>query len=1125
MIRKVQCIGLLVLLLCGAGANGAEPVGYYRQPAIFRSTIVFVAEGNLWTVSADGGAARRLTSERGEEAYPAISPDGRTVAFIGHYEGPGEVYTMPIGGGLPVRRTYDGESVAVAGWTRDGRVLCATRAGSTLPDVRLQTLDVSAPPVASTPEFVPLAQAADGCYDAEGRVLFFTRLRHQGSATKRYQGGTAQNIWKFAPGDAEATALTTEFPGTSKNPMFWAGRVYFACDRDGTMNIWSMTGDGKDWKQHTHHNGWDVASPSLSEGRIVYQLGADLQLYDIAADKDRRLEISLESDFDQTREHWVKKPIEYLTSSHISPSGERVSFTARGRVFVAPRREGRFVEVPQHQGVRCNDVRFLPDGECLLGLSDESGEFEFWRIPASGIGDAAQLTRDGDVLRLEGVPSPDRKFIAHYDKARRLFVLDLETKQNRLIDQSDVDVFSDLRWSPDGKWLAYAAPLANQFRQVRVYGVTDAVKADVTTDRYDSFSPVFSTDGKWLFLLSDRNLKSVVDAPWGTYQPEPFFDKKTLIYAVALAHEDTRSPFAPPDELHAPPKPEPSGREPRTRPAGPPESQPASRPVPAHVKIELPGIQSRLIKLPMPPGNYSDLAANEKSLFWRSTPAGEKKSALMGITIGHEETEPKTIATDILSFELCQDGTKLLIVKGENGDMAWQTKVNGVYVIDAAVAPADLNKKQIDLSAWSLSVNPREEWRGMFVDAWRMERDYFYDKNMHGVDWRAVRAKYEPLVERVTTRGELSDLIAQMVSELSALHTFVRGGDLRKSDDQIALASLGAELRRDAGKGGYQVTHVYRSDPDEPEMTSPLAALTVNVKEGDVIEQVNGRPTLAEPDVACLLRLTAGRQVRLRVKPADGGAARDVIVTPISTAQAADRRYREWEYTRRLRVEQAGGGKIGYVHLRAMGDGDIAQWARQFYPVWDRQGLILDVRHNGGGDIDSWILGRLLRKAWFFWSNRATDFSTWNMPYAFRGHLVVLCDEATASDGEAFTEGVKRLKLGTVIGKRTWGGEIWLSFDNVLVDKGIASAAENGVFGPERQWLIEGHGVDPDIPIDNPPHATFMGEDAQLDRAVALLQRQIQDDPVKEPKPPAYPDKSFGTLRVGAPRAKSTADR
>jgi tricorn protease len=451
----------------------------------------------------------------------------------------------------------------------------------------------------------------------------------------------------------------------------------------------------------------------------------------------------------------------------------------------------------------------------------------------------------------------------------------------------------------------------------------------------------------------------------------------------------------------------------------------------------------------------------------------------------------------VKGIELAGDGKKLLLVRDKE-----------LLLADVGVDRPDPKKSTVDLSGWAFAIKPRDEWQQMFADAWRLERDYFYDQGMHGVDWPAIRRKYEPLLPRVTDREELDDLIARMVSELSALHIFVRGGQVRKGPDDVTPARLGASLVRDAKGGGYRVDHIYRHDPDEPDRASPLSRPGVTVKEGDLIVSVDGNSTLAAADIGELLRRKAGRQVLLEVKPPEG-EARKVIVKPLDPAQDDDLRYHEWEYTRRLMADELGGGDIGYVHLRAMGGGDFESWARGYYPAFTRGGLIVDVRNNRGGNIDSWIVGRLLRKAWFYWNQRAGRANSWNMQYAFRGHVVILCNEWTASDGEAFTEACRRLKLGTVIGTRTWGGEIWLSMNNNLVDKGIASAAEYGVFDQKGEWLIEGHGVEPDLVVDNLPRATFKGEDAQLAAAVSLLKQKLKENPVTLPPVPPFPKKQF----------------
>ena len=642
--------------------------------------------------------------------------------------------------------------------------------------------------------------------------------------------------------------LTADYTGTSREPMVWKDRVYFASDRDGTMNLWVMdAGDTADEKvaaptQLTRHRGFDVLRPSLSQGRIVYQRGADLRVYDIAGETDKKIAITLPSDFDQTREKWIEKPLEYLTALDISPDGDRVAVTTRGNVFLLPTKAGRRVDLTRSRGTRFRGARFLPDGKSLVALSDATGEFEFYSLPANGLDQPKQLSSDGKVFRYFPVPSPDGKFVAYRDKNYELFLLDVARGKSRRIARSDNYNFSWLSWSPDSRWLAFVVAAENSNDQIHLYNVEKKSDTAVTTDRYDSYAPSWSSDGRFLYFLSDRNFESLVASPWGPRQPEPFFDRTTQVFELSLRKKQ-RSVFQSTDEL---------------------------------------------------------------------VDGGGKKKPM---------------------------------------------------------ADGDQKAASIDLDG-------------------------------------------------ITTR---------------------------------------------------------------------LAVV----------------PVLSVDHINVLLRNTSGRKVLCSVRDAGEMESRRVIVEPISSTRATDLRYDQWEYTRRKAVETLGKGKVGYVHLRAMGKSNIAEWARHYYPVFHRQGLIIDVRHNRGGNIDSWILEKLLRKAWFYWKPRVGK-PYWNMQYAFRGHMVVLCNEKTASDGEAFAEGFRRLGMGSLIGTRTWGGEIWLSINNRLVDRGFASAAQTGVYGPERKWLIEGHGVDPDVVVDNLPHATFGGGDAQLDAAVKHLLQKIKKDPRPVPKPPKY---------------------
>ncbi|MBX3012328.1 MAG: PD40 domain-containing protein [Caldilineaceae bacterium] len=1086
-------------------AYQAAPVqGYYRFPALHEETIVFTAEGDLWKVDIRGGQAQRLTTHHGLETHAAIAPDGAWVAFSAEYEGPREVYVMPLKGGRPRRLTYEGmdEDSIVVGWTPDGRVMYSTEYFSTLPNRQLVLIDLAT--LAQTR--VPLSQASEGIFTPDMHTLFFTRLPQQSSNAKRYQGGSVQTLWKFTfpkrkrKTPPEAVPLTADYLGTSKAPMWWDGRLYFLSDRDGTMNLWSMRDTGRHLTQHTFHRGWDMQSPSLHEGRIVYQLGADLRLYTIASHADQAVPITLTSDFEHTRERWINSPWRYLSSVSVAPDGDRVVLTSRGRVFVAPAKQGRLVEVTGQQGVRYGEARFLPDGQRLLMLSDQTNELEFWTAPANGIGPFTQLTQDGQVFRYGGVAAPNGQWIVFTDKNHQLWLLHLVTNTTVLLATSEQGPFGKLAWSPDSQWLAYVLPAANQHRQIWLYQVEGGQHTAITSDRVDSFAPAWSGDGKWLYFLSDRHFRSLVESPWGPRQPEPYLHKSTKVYLLALNKGD-RSPFWPNDEIslaHARANngARPSEAQPEAAKAtgeGPKGSNSKSN----AMTIHLDGLSTRLYEVPLPVANYVALMANGKFLFWLERDP-ESETRLLAMEVKNQDLIPVLVTNGVSRCELSLDGKKLMVQKGA-----------AVYLLDAvAEMPKDLEKSRVPLGQWSFAVNPREEWRQMLLDAWRLQRDYFYDRNLHGVPWQEMLNRYLPLVERVTDRQELNDLIAQLMSELSALHTDVGTSDVRRGQDWVDLASLGAELARNDDAGGYTIHQLYRTDPEFPEQAGPLLVPEVNLAVGDTIEAINGIDTLQVAHPALLLKQKAGQQVLLRVRTPGAAESRSVIVRPISSRQASHLRYSAWEYEKRQQVEEKGGGAIGYIHLRAMDGENYSEWARDYFPVFNRQGLIIDVRNNRGGNIDSWLLGKLLRKPWVYWQPRAGK-PYWNMHYAFHGHMAVLCNEFTASDGETFAEGFRRLGLGQVIGVRTWGGGIWLTRSNRLVDYGYAAAPEIGMYTADGQWLIEGHGVDPDQVVDNLPHATFLGHDAQLDAAIAHLQTLMREAPRPVPPPPPYPEKGF----------------
>ena len=638
--------------------------------------------------------------------------------------------------------------------------------------------------------------------------------------------------------------------------------------------------------------------------------------------------------------------------------------------------------------------------------------------------------------------------------------------------------YIDLTWSSDSRWIAYADTMENQTERIFLYDTKERnpPKA-VTTARLDSYSPAFGPEGKWLYFLSDRTFRSVQGSPWGPRQPEPLLDKTAGIYALDLLGGQ-RSPFVASDEGEPPP-------------LGVSEDEKKG--------INLESLDGRLFVLPVEPSNYRYLARARGNLYCLYSPLSlSRKSSLVSFPITADSTRHKwtTVMSEVRGFEISGDGTTCLVRKGDS-----------FYLFPATgKPPSSTTQTKLNVSGLSLSVSPAEEWGQMFRDAWRMHRDYFYDPKMHRVDWDAIGRRHEALLPRLTTRWELDHLISQMVGELSAMHTDIYAGDIRDATDGASLGHLGAQLSK--AEEGFRIERLYETDPDYPGEAGPLLKAGVEMKVGDVIISVDGEPATRVPEIGALLKNKAGRKVLLESRRIGVGGTRKSIVTPLTSTGFRNLKTSHWEYTRRLEVETKGSGEIGYFHMRGMSASNYAEFVKGYYPVFNRKGLVIDMRQNYGGNIDSWILSRLSRKPWMYWKTR-TGRPFANMQFAFDGHMVVLVDAYTISDGEAFSEGFRRLGLGPLIGTKTWGGGIWLRGATRLMDGGMARSPETGVYAPDRTWIIEGTGVIPDLVVDNLPHESFGGRDAQLEAALAYLQKRIREEPPSRPEAPARPDKSF----------------
>jgi tricorn protease len=1109
---------ILALSIAVATGHAAAADPYFRFPAVRGDTVVFTAEGDLWRTSVNGGKAQRLTTHPAAETNAALSFDGKLVAFTAAYEGAQEAYVMPLDGGLPKRITFENGNVLVLGWTPQGEVLVS--AENITGPVRQRVVQAVEPGTLKR-RVLPLADANDAVVDDDGRYVYFTRmgLAVTNDHVKAYRGGAHARLWRFdLAGKREAEPLFADADSAANNtrPMWWKGRLYFISDVDGCANLWSARPDGSDRRQLTHHKDWDVRSASLGDGRIAYQLGADLHVFDIASGQDQQVHASLVSDFDQMRTRLVRSPLDALTNIELANKAERIVLTARGRVTIAGTGVQRRVEIAVPDAARARGAVFSHDDKWIYAIADTSGENEIWRYAADGSGHGERLTQDGvGVHRWALYPSPDGRWIAHTDKHGRTWLLDLATRANVVIDDAGkmgVDRSDEVVWSPDSRNLAFVrAGSTEQRDQIGMYNLDTKQLEFVTSDRFTASSPAFSPDGKWLYFLSARHFELGNASPWGDRNMGPVFDKREGVFALAL-QPGSRFPFKPDDELSKP----------EDKPAADAKSAdavsaaekvvaaamadakkdapkaPEKKPVVPAVVYQ--GLKDRLYEVPVAPGNYKAIAVDDKRLYLLDSEE-PRKGVLKTLAITRTAPQPEIFATGVRDFGLTTDRKHIFY------RTATPTGPGEMLIVDAGPkAPTDLAKARIKIDDWTIVSNPRMEWKQMFGDAWRMHRDFLYDTNMRGVDWKAVRVRYEPLVDRVTDRAELDDVLGMMISEVGALHSQIRPGDVRRPPSEGTPAGLGAVLTRVAD--GYRIDHIYRSEPELPEERGPLAAPDVYVQEGDIITAVNGRSLTEARDIADLLLNQAGRQTLLQVK-SPGGRPHAVIVTPVSMSRQASLRYADWEQGRAHQVDAASKGKIGYLHLRAMGPRDIDSFARDFYANINKDGLIIDVRRNNGGNIDSWIIEKLLRKAWAFWPARGHEPSSVvarpNMQNTFRGHLVVLVDELTYSDGETFAAGVKELKLAPLVGKRTAGAGVWLSDGNGLMDNGMARVAESPQYAADGKWLIEGVGVKPDVEVDNLPHETFNGRDRQLEVAIDMLQKKLKEQPVPAYKPASIP--------------------
>ena len=1131
MSLRTTLVGFCLLIFANLSfAQDMQEGRLLRFPDIYKDKIAFMHGGDLWLVSSSGGVARRITTHPGRELFPKFSPDGKWLAFTGQYDGNFNVYVMPSDGGQPRQLTfYQGAAQPlsdrmgihneVVTWTPDSkRIVFLSRRDASNGWIKRQ-FSVSVD--GGLPEAMPMDQGGLGTFSADGTKIAYNQIFRNFRTWKRYTGGLAQSITIYDLKNNTSEDLPhTEWTDTF--PMWHGNTIYFTSDRgsEHRLNLYSCDLGSKQITQLTHFTDFDVMWPSLGPDSIVFENGGYLYTFDLQTNQPMKLAISLPSEQDQTLKHWTSVS-KLITDFDISPEGKRAVFAARGDVFTVPAKEGSARNLTRTPGIREKLVAWSPDGRWIAYVSDRSGEDEIYIAPQDGLGKERQITSAYKGFKFTPVWSPDSKKLAWGDKDLRLWYIDIDEKKPVQVDSSRYAEMQDYSWSPDSKWLAYDKNAENGFSIVYLYAVGDRKITPVTDSMTNSTLPSFDPDGKYLYFLSDRDFNEVL----GNVDFEFANPKTTRIY-VATLRKDELSPFPVlsdeaqvkaenKDELTPPPsstpekekgkKPAPPDSQTKTaNPAVPPAEKEKEKEKPKDFRIDLEGIQGRIIAIPMEPAVIRSFAASKGFIYYSTTPVQGLSGPIPGESsqihvYDLKERKNKVLIEDVDRFALSFDGSKLL----------YEAEGHTYGIIDAK--PADQPKKvgegAVPLSGVRAEVDPPQEWKQIFNEVWRQERDFFFERSMNGVDWEATRNKYSALLPSVADRYSLTYVLGEMIGELSNSHTYVGGGEFPDLHP-VNVGLLGADFELDTPSGMYRINKIYPGENWDAKVRSPLTEPGVNVKEGDYIVAINGRSLRAPQSPYELLVNTANDAITLTVnsKPSEVGA-RNLQVRPI--ADEFSLRELNMIESNRKKVAAATNGRVGYIYIPDMGGPGLNEFVKQYFPQIRKEGMIIDVRYNGGGFVDQLIFERLRRVLSGMGSARNWE-STTVPPNVFHGYMACITNHYAASDGDIFSYYFKYYKLGPLIGERTWGGVRGIRGQIPLIDGGYITRPEFSRYSLDSKWVMENHGVQPDIVVENRPEAVVKGEDTQLERAIQEVMKQIQASPKKLPsRPPdlpAYPD-------------------
>ena len=1047
---------------------GPNPM-LFRTPSLSRESIVFSFSGDLWSVAREGGRAVRLTSSPGTEQAPKFSPDGKWIAFSGQYDGNTDVYLMPANGGEPKRLTYHPGPDEVVGWTPDGGSVTFNSGRETATGIpRLYTVSV----VTGSEKALPFPSGSFGSYSADGSKIAYVPSIQWQDAWKRYRGGQTFPIWIGNLGDSKVRELPRK-NSNDKNPMWVGSDIYFVSDRKGPFGLYKYNTTDSSTIEVVPGKGFDIKSASAGPGGIIYEQLGSIRIYDFATKTSKRVEIELDGDFPEYRPQ-IKSLVPYLASGSISPSGARVAFEARGRIFTVPASKGNARELDSKDGVANRYVSWSPDGKTIAYFSDASGEYKLVLHDVATSNSRELEPGKAPAYYFSPVWSPDSKKIAYTDNRHNVWVLDVATGKNTL---ADTFVYEDPTrqvapsWSPDSKWITWHRDLENHLNAIFVYNVEAGKLTQVTDGLSNARFPIFDRGGEYLYFVASTNTGP--SAAWLDLSSFERINITSSVYAIAL-RKDVDDPLAPQsDEEGATPKP--------------PKATPFN--------IDLDGIDQRIISLPMASRNYAGTVAGAPGSFFlidvapRATVTSPAATTLWKFDLSTRSGSP--FAGQVSGADVTAKGDKMLLIQGPN------------WSIVSTMAPPQPGQGSLNLSELSAKIDPPKEWRQIFREAWRIQRDYFYAPNFHGINLKQMERRYEPFLAGIRSRADLNYLFEDMLGEICVGHMFIGGGDV-PGTAFVPGGLLGADYTIEANR--YRLARVYNGENWNPGLRAPLTQPGVNAVAGEYILEIDGKELTSKDNIHQRLEAKAGKQVRLKIGPNPSNTgARDVVVIPI--ANDTGLRHLAWREDNRRTVERLSGGRLGYVYIPDTNVGGWTNFNRFYYAQAKKDGMIIDERFNGGGQVDDYMVEQMIRPLTSAWTARyGKDFTS--PAVGNFGPKVMIVDQYAGSGGDYFPWHFKRKKAGTVVGKRTWGGLVGILVFPSFVDGGSVTSPNVAFHTPEGEWQIENYGVDPDIEVELDPYLWRQGKDAQLEKAVAIAMEKLKTFNKPAVKKPAYPDKT-----------------